>query len=92
MADLLLAIRSSLKDVKPKERLALMDVSLGLENILFATIRNWQPDTLEELLEKCRILVRAAAGAGYLEPWELAAVESRSLCRTRRLSCLNCSG
>ncbi len=72
-----LAIRSSLKDVKPKERLALMDVSLGLENILFATIRNWQPDTLEELLEKCRILVRAAAGAGYLEPWELAAVESR---------------
>lgn len=77
MADLLLAIRSSLKDVKPKERLALMDVSLGLENILFATIRNWQPDTLEELLEKCRILVRAAAGAGYLEPWELAAVESR---------------
>ncbi len=75
MADLVFTIRQASAAAPPGLRLPLLDLSIDLEQILFSTVRNWEPRTLEELLHKCRVLIKAAAGCGYLEIWEWEAVE-----------------
>jgi hypothetical protein len=75
MADLVFKIRSTVTQAPPQLRLPLMDLSIDMEHILFSTIRTWEPRTLEELMDKCRVLIKAAAGCGYLETWEWEAVE-----------------
>ena len=50
--------------------LALIDISLALEDILFKESTAWQPQKAEELLQKISSLSRAAAAAGFLEEWE----------------------
>lgn len=75
MADLIFKIRSTVTQAPPQLRLPLMDISIDMEHILFSTIRTWEPRTLEELMDKCRVLIKAAAGCGYLEIWEWEAVE-----------------
>lgn len=59
-----------LAEPKAKTRLALLDVSSQLENILFREVGSWQTKTLKEELQKIYALAWAAAGAGYLEKWE----------------------
>ncbi len=79
MADLLFNIRTLMLFARQDIRLSLMDFSLELEKVLFSFIGNWRPLTLAELMEKCRILAKAAAGCGYMEIWEWAEAESFAL-------------
>lgn len=53
-----------------RARLALLDISIALEDILFKEATAWQPQTANEMLEKISSLSRAAAGAGFVEKWE----------------------
>lgn len=71
IADLLLVIRQQFAGGPPKESaLALMDLSLDLEILLFRLSTAWKPGTCRSLLEKAHILSLAAAGCGFLEGWE----------------------
>ncbi|MBU1343181.1 MAG: PEP/pyruvate-binding domain-containing protein [Proteobacteria bacterium] len=79
MADLLLTIRTLVLTARPDMRLPLMDLSLEIERVLFSSIGNYHTRTLAQLLEKCRILAKAAAGCGYMEKWEWAAADAYGL-------------
>jgi len=71
MAGMLWTIRIHLLDPGyAKSRLSLMDLSVTLEELIFAEISAWNPDRLESLLRKISVLSRAVAGCGYLEIWE----------------------
>jgi hypothetical protein len=54
----------------PLRRLVLVDLSLAAEDALFRSWRKVEPESIGELFDQCRLLIRAAAGAGYLEIWE----------------------
>jgi hypothetical protein len=51
-------------------RLALLDISLKLEELLFVEIKSWPHENLNDLLSETYYLALAAAGSGYLEKWE----------------------
>lgn len=77
LAELLLGIRFNLSQVKlAKARLAMLDLSNELENVLYREVGNWQPETVGELLAKNFVLAKAATGCGFLELWEWHTVES----------------
>ncbi len=61
-----------LTEKRPMARLQLLDISLKLEELIFKSSPNWQPEELEGLLEKICYLGMATAGAGYIElnEWE----------------------
>ncbi|NDV42460.1 phosphoenolpyruvate synthase [Muricauda sp. 40Bstr401] len=64
-------IRNGLLDEKrPMARLQLLDVSLKLEEIIFKSSPDYQPENLKELLHKICYLGMAVTGSGYLEQWE----------------------
>lgn len=64
-------IRENMASVKKStDRLALMDASVKMEEILFREIVSWENKTLEDLLEKIYYLGLASAGCGYIEMWE----------------------
>ena len=81
-----------LKEPKAKGRLALIDLSNQLENILFREAGEWQPTMLKEHLQKVYALSYAAAGAGFLERWEwkgtsfLIRVPKNETCSIRELN------
>lgn len=62
---------------RSKARLALLDISIALENILFQNVSKWQTSTLQQLMEKSYFLGKASAGCGYLEMWEWEEIEAR---------------
>ena len=69
--DLLLDIRILGKNIKGgKARLALLDISNNLEEIVFKEANSWQADHPAALLEKICYLGKGATGAGFLEVWE----------------------
>lgn len=71
IADLMWDLRTAmLVDASPQVRLAMLDLSLILEGMLFQSSRQWQPQSVGELLEKAAVLGKAAAGSGLLERWE----------------------
>ncbi len=55
---------------KPLARLALLDLSLKMEQVIFTEVANWQPHNLHDLMQKIYLLSEAAAGCGYIEIWE----------------------
>ncbi|MCB0753207.1 MAG: phosphoenolpyruvate synthase, partial [Ignavibacteriae bacterium] len=59
-----------LNEKKTSARLALLDLSLITENILFTEINNWQPQTVKEIIEKNYYLAQTLVGTGNLEFWE----------------------
>lgn len=70
-SQLLFDIRNGLlQEKRPTARLQLLDVSLKLEEIVFKSSSNYQPETLKELLHKICYLGMAVTGSGYLEQWE----------------------
>jgi hypothetical protein len=70
-ADLLLNIRKQGTEVQGgKARLALIDISNKLEEIIFKEAAAWETDNVSALLEKICYLGKAATGAGFLEVWE----------------------
>ncbi|NNE29742.1 MAG: phosphoenolpyruvate synthase, partial [Saprospiraceae bacterium] len=58
-------------------RLALLDISIALEEMFYVEIASWQPDSLDELLDKICYTGLAASGTGFLEPWEWEALEGQ---------------
>lgn len=69
-ADLLWRIRIDIVSADPAARLAMMDLSVDLEALLFRAAGAWTPTTIGDLLDKGSALARAAAGCGYVEVWE----------------------
>ena len=75
-ANLLLDIRKAiLVEKKGLARTQLLDASLKLEEIVFKNASQWQPTTMQELLNKTYYLAKATAGAGYIELWEWNEIE-----------------
>ena len=58
------------QNTNAKMRLALIDLSLGLEEVVFREINDWQPNTLNELMSKTYFLSMIAAASGFMENWE----------------------
>jgi hypothetical protein len=74
----LLEIRHSvLQAGEPDVRLALLDISIVLEDLLFKELAQYQPATLYEQIGTITDLGRAAAGCGYLELWEWEQLKGR---------------
>lgn len=70
-SELLLLIRTSvLNEKKTMIRLELLEVSTILEAMIFRVAQEWQPATLNELLQKIYTLGMANAGSGAIELWE----------------------
>ncbi|WP_111706520.1 PEP/pyruvate-binding domain-containing protein [Lutibacter citreus] len=75
-ANLLLDIRKAiLVEKRGAARIQLLDASLKLEEIVFKNALQWQPTTIQELLNKTYYLGKATAGAGYIELWEWNEIE-----------------
>ena len=67
-SQLLYDIRTSLLFGKTaKSRLQLLDLSLKLEDIIFKNAPEWEPENVDELLDKICYLGLASTGAGYIE-------------------------
>lgn len=64
-----------LTETKPRARLALLDISNELENILFREAAAWDTKNLHEELEKIYALSWASAAGGFLEKWEWEGTE-----------------
>lgn len=70
-ADLLWTIRQEGLEAKGgKARLALLDISNSLEEIIFKEASGWETKNSNSLLDKICYLSKGAAGAGFLETWE----------------------
>lgn len=70
-AEIIWEIRSAILSVKSaKARLALLDISISLEELYFREIENWESKTPEDLLNKICYTGTVAAGTGLLETWE----------------------
>ena len=71
IAKISLAIRNAVEaPMDAKSRLALIDISNKLENLLNQEAANWQPEKLRGQMQKVLALTEAAVGFGYLEKWE----------------------
>lgn len=78
ICDLLLEIRENAIAVQSgKARLALLDISIALENLLFKGIDAWTVTTNEAMMQKIFFLGKASAGCGYLELWEWEKMEGQ---------------
>ncbi|MEM6397961.1 MAG: PEP/pyruvate-binding domain-containing protein [Bacteroidota bacterium] len=76
-AELMWAIRREIGEETYREnRLALLDLSIELERLIFRLAPRWEPAHARELMEKACYLTEAAAGAGLIESWEYEQVES----------------
>jgi len=69
--DLIWHIRKNLlTEKKSKGRLALLDISIKLEEIVFREIDKWETFSVNELLLKNYFLCKVIAATGYIEIWE----------------------
>ncbi|MEZ5081921.1 MAG: PEP/pyruvate-binding domain-containing protein [Bacteroidales bacterium] len=76
LANRLLLIREQITTIpKSSGRLALLDISLKLEEILFREMKSWDSKTLQDLLSKTYYLGLASAGCGYIEMWEWSTIK-----------------
>lgn len=76
-SQLLYDIREGLLEEEgPMARLQLLDVSLKLEEIVFKSSPEYQPQNLKDLLHKICYLGMAVTGSGYLEQWEWSQLAS----------------
>ncbi|PRP68023.1 PEP/pyruvate-binding domain-containing protein [Nonlabens agnitus] len=77
-AGLMCDIRNNIKDDKRgTRRTSALELSLRLEELIFQTVPNWEPNTLQEHLDKIYAISEALAAGGYVEQWEWDAVEPR---------------
>jgi hypothetical protein len=76
-ADLMWQVRLAAPDLASRTgRLALLDLSNDLEELIFREVDGWPTPRLIDLIEKTCYLSEAAAGAGLLEIWEWQIVHS----------------
>lgn len=70
-APAILEIRQGILDIdQASSRLTLLDISISLEELIYREASDWNPVSLEALLQKTYYLGQAAAGAGFIELWE----------------------
>ena len=82
-AELLVNLRTNLLiEKRPVARLQMLDISIKLEEVIFKNAPQWQPDTVEQLVDKICYLGMATAAAGYIEQYEW---ESLSLTKSVNL-------
>lgn len=69
---LLDARKEVLVEKRPMARLQLLEISLKLEEMIFKNAPDWQPESVEELLDKICYLGMATTGSGFIElhEWE----------------------
>ena len=71
MSELLWIARLSLlRNIPASEKLALLDLSIDLEQILFRYASEWNPTILSDLWDKTYWLAKASAACGFMEIWE----------------------
>ncbi|MEZ4773022.1 MAG: PEP/pyruvate-binding domain-containing protein [Bacteroidia bacterium] len=71
IAKAILDIRKYILEIAdPKARLALFDMSVLLEDVLFSEVSRWEAKNLGESLGRIEALSMAATGCGFLEMWE----------------------
>ena len=76
-SELIYLIRSEIiKHTKPAERLALIDLSIQLEELIFNEVSKWKTASLDELLLKNYVLGKTAAACGFIEEWEWNSIEN----------------
>jgi len=74
-AEKLMEIREEIfKQSSRTTRLALLDISIYLEEIYYLEMSKWQISTLDELMNKICYSGLAATGTGLLEAWEWESV------------------
>lgn len=79
-ASLMCDIRTTIKDDnRGTRRTSALELSLRLEELIFQTSSLWEPNTIQEHLDKIYALSEALASGGYVEQWEWNAVEDRLL-------------
>lgn len=77
-ASLMCDIRTNIKDDKRgTRRTSAMELSLRLEELIFQTVSQWEPNTIQEHLDKIYAISEALSSGGYVEQWEWDAVEPR---------------
>ncbi len=77
LSRMLLELRQGILSLPgPKARLAAMDLSIALEDILLRELSGYGMNTIGDHLETIRNLGMAAAGCGYMELWEWDQVAS----------------
>lgn len=75
---MLLNLRKNISTVNSsKARLAMLDISIALEDILFKGAAEWETPTYNSLMKKIYSLSEASAGCGYIEIWEWDQIKSR---------------
>ncbi|MCB0663389.1 MAG: phosphoenolpyruvate synthase [Saprospiraceae bacterium] len=76
LAEAIFEIRDNIDELRGSSaKLAALDLSLKLEEILFNEITAWPSKTIADQIEKNCYLSKAVAGCGYLELWEWDKVE-----------------
>jgi hypothetical protein len=63
------------KSMNARTRLAMLDVSNKMENLLNQEFTRWEIKHLNELLQQVYCLTEAAAAFGYLEMWEWESIK-----------------
>ena len=77
ISNMLLLIRSNILSQRPADRLAFLDVSISLEQMLFDELTKWKPQELSKVIQLNEYLAQAAAGCGYIELWEWNKVKNQ---------------
>ena len=78
IANILFDIRQDILKVRDsKDRLALLDISIALEDALFKGSSKWEMTTAPMMMEKIYYLGKASTGCGYLEMWEWEKLKDR---------------
>ncbi|MFA9389910.1 MAG: PEP/pyruvate-binding domain-containing protein [Prolixibacteraceae bacterium] len=78
-ARLMLNVREIIPAENVKTKMALYDLSVRTEELIFKDLPNWKVSTPAELIQRNYILSMVSAGAGYLELWEWKALEKELL-------------
>lgn len=80
IANVLYTIRTHITDFKySKNRLAILDLSIQLENTLLKESQEWESENIIDNLYKINTLACATLGTGLIESWEYDAIESQLL-------------
>ncbi|MDX1667640.1 MAG: phosphoenolpyruvate synthase, partial [Saprospiraceae bacterium] len=76
ISDMLWEIRTGISHLPDgRSRLALLDISNALEEVIFKEISAWKVEKVNDALEKIYHLGKASAGAGFVEIWEWEAMQ-----------------
>jgi hypothetical protein len=78
LSEILFELRKSFQIYKSAEvKLAILDISIKLESLLFKEQATYKPRSIQDNLDNIYLLSQAAAGCGYIELWEWEKIKTR---------------